>query len=330
MKLYFVCLGLLVAVRAEQKPAAAPVQERRVGEKQDNENAGPLYYRLASQSYNAQKSSPNGVNYNPQAIYSSQPLNYLSQLTLKANPSAIPAHIMYGFAPQLQSQPQPHQQQQQQHSEYEPQQIIYSQPINKQGFASAKHHAPAPAPINFSPASEVSSFRFASPLVTYSNQGVLSQVTGKLASSSATHAPQEVQPTHSPKPTALPTTATPVPYSVIPQFAYNTVGQQEQQDYDYVQSSQAAFAAAVPQRVFAMQLQAVAQKENYAQAPKQYYAVIPQQVAYSPQVGHSPAGLQFAYALAIPQGGHSNSQQVYSVPSQVKYVNANSAADYNQ
>ncbi|KAF5271906.1 hypothetical protein FQR65_LT05053 [Abscondita terminalis] len=322
MKLYIVLLGFLVAVRAEEKSAAPTIQERRGTEKEENESPGssPIYRFVQKGGGSA---SANVLSYNPQAIYSSQPINYVQQSSAKYSPSAVPAHIMFGFAPQPQQ------------FEYEPQSVAYAQPASKSA-ASGARHAAAPAPAyNFSPASEVSSFRFSSPLVTYSNQGVLSQVTGKLASSNAGQSGQESQSA----PVAKSSGAAPKPvaYSAAPQFAYNAIPQQKQeyvqapQEYAYVQApQQIAFAsAAAPHRlIYASQpSQNVASKESYEPAPRQYYAVVPQ-LAYSPQQGgHTSGGLQLAYAFA-PQGGHSNSQQVYSVPAPAKYANAQEA--YNQ
>ncbi|KAK4887176.1 hypothetical protein RN001_003447 [Aquatica leii] len=332
MKFYLVFLGFLVTVRAEERSAAPTTQERRGTDKQENDVSlsnpsvgSSAVYRNSLKSGSAHAASANVLNYNPQAIYSTQPLNYVPQSGVKYTPSPIPAHIMYGFSPQPQQ------------FEYEPQSVAYAQSAAKSAGSGSRHAAASLPAFNFSPASEVSSFRFSSPLVTYSNQGVLSQVTGKLASSSAGHSAQESQSAPVSKNSGGTAAAAPqqTVYTSVPQFAYNSVPQQKQEyvqaspEYAYVQAPQQV-AYAAPQRVvYATQpSQNAAAKESYASVPRQYYAVV-SQLAYSPQqLGHAAAGLQLAYALA-PQGGHSNSQQVYSVPSQAKYANVDAQEVYN-
>lgn len=151
---------------------------------------------------------------------------------------------------------------------------------------------PAPHPIQYSSAADVSSFSYSSPFVTYNNLGLLSQAVGKLAS-------QHVQPVRLSSKTGaqqqqIAYVAAPSP-SPVPQQIY------------YVPSSAKAAANAAtaqPQYVFAPQHQ---------QQQPQYSFVLPKSASQSqgPQYTFVPQSV----AYAVPQ----QIQQQYQHQQQVQY-----------
>ncbi|KAK5643780.1 hypothetical protein RI129_007625 [Pyrocoelia pectoralis] len=311
MKSYLVILSFVVTIWAEEKAVPVIAQQRSDAEKQEYD-AVPAYYKFSPQK-NAQIQEQL-LNYNPQVANYAQQISLVSQQQqqqAKYASAPIPAHIMYGFAPQVQQQ-----------LEYATQPVAFAQPAPKPQHAAATRHLPTPA-INFSPASEVSSFRFSSPLVTYSNQGVLQQLTGKLSAGDSVQVGQESQ-TIAPKKIA--STQQPAVYSQAPQLAHATPQEVGAQEYNYAnlpQQQQIAYVA-VPQRA-AYAAQQPQPKAAYASLPKQYYAVAAPQhtAAYTPQqLAYSPSDLQqFAYVLAVPQAGRSAAQPVYVAQQQAKYSN---------
>ncbi|KAB0798989.1 hypothetical protein PPYR_06869 [Photinus pyralis] len=299
MKSYLVLVSFIVTILAEDKPDAV-AQERSDSDKQEYET----YYKFSPQR-SAQQIPEQLLNFHQQAANYVPQVNFIPQQQ-KYAAAPVPAHIMYGFAPQVQQQ-----------LEYasQPGAATFAQSAHKPQPAAAARQLPAPQ-INFSPASEVSSFRFSSPLVTYSNQGVLQQLTGKLAAGGdASPVGQESQ-TVAPKKIAK--TSQPVAYAQSPQFAHAQESASQEYNYANLPQQQIAYVT-VPQRVAYAPQQPQA-KAAYAAAPKQYYAIAaPQQAAY-PSHAYSPSDLQqFAYVLAVPQGGRSAAQPIYVTQQQGKY-----------
>ncbi|XP_017772077.1 PREDICTED: RNA polymerase II degradation factor 1-like [Nicrophorus vespilloides] len=227
---------------------------------------------------------------------------------------------------QSQQAPQAAYQQQQYEQQYEQ---AYAQPtVTKLAPSKVAYAAQAPAQVPYSLASDVSSFSYNSPLVAYSNLGLIMQSSGKTAQAQA---PQQVQYT-SPK----------LAYSKVPQqVAYNAAPQKV--TYAAVSPQQVAYAAA-PQRVAYNSPQQVEySKVAYAAAPQIAYPQAPQKVAYqeydkaayaaAQQVTYEAAPQKVAYEAAPQKYTYEASPQKVTyeaAPQKVTYEAAPQKVAYSQ
>ncbi|XP_044254939.1 cuticle protein 16.5-like [Tribolium madens] len=176
---------------------------------------------------------------------------------------------------------------------YQPQPQAYAFPAQQyQPQTVAYQSAPQPAAKQvvaykqpYSLANDVSSFTYSSPVVTYNNLGLLSQVVGKLAGAHQAKA-------------AAPAPA-PVAYQApVQKFAYSQPAQ-----LAYAQAPQQKIVAAAPQQYFAP---APAPQQAYVSAPQQTYVSAPQAQTYQ--------AAQTYTAQTAPQSIYSQAPQYYSVP----------------
>ncbi|RZC42220.1 altered inheritance of mitochondria protein 3 [Asbolus verrucosus] len=213
---------------------------------------------------------------------------------------AQPAPVKYAAAPAAYSVPV------QQQFQYEPQQVAYRP--------------------QFSLANDVSSFAYSSPVVSYNNLGLLSQVLGKSA------APVQTKVSAAPAPAVYQAPVQKVAYAQPAPVAYAPAPVQAKVALPASQPVQAKLVAAPQLQQYLTQLpQQFAQQTYVAGSQQQAYSAAPQQQAYSaaPQSQAYSAAPQQAYTAAaqsIPQAVYSQapqyfgSQQVKQVSSGVAYA----------
>jgi hypothetical protein len=188
----------------------------------------------------------------------------------------------------------------QQQYQYQPQAqaVAYAQPgLAKYAAApadAAKLQVAAYRP-QFSLANDVSSFTYSSPVVTYNNLGLLSQVVGKIAN------PGQAKVAAAPAPVAYQAQAQKVAYPQPSPVAYAAPAQLQQAKY--------ALQAQQPQRLVAA-------------APQQYFSQVPQQAyAAAPQAAYQQAQAQAYTSQSVPQSLYSQAPQYYNAAQQAKQVN---------
>ncbi|KAK9727412.1 hypothetical protein QE152_g19185 [Popillia japonica] len=318
--------------------------------------------KSATQTESSSPSSPGGYNpvkyqsppyVAPQRVqYTPQQLNYVVQPTYK--------YLQQSTAP-VSPAPYVHQQTQQQ-PQYTQQNIAYNpQPVSKISAFPQKVYTPAaPTPAPYSLAGDVSSFKYTSPIVSYSNLGVIQQNLGK----SSAPAQQEAQtrpsysqlqsqaaatPQHNPVPQPIYTQSQPQskpqlvyrPRYQLPQVSYNPAPQQHipvpvqpqtsSPKYIYTQQSasigqnQGGPSAKLIYNQQAPVFASVSrpQQPTYQVATQKLAASAPQQ--FLPVFASVSRPQQPTYQVATQKLAASAPQQfLYTLPQQVAYSPAHS------
>ncbi|XP_022899861.2 bromodomain-containing protein DDB_G0280777-like [Onthophagus taurus] len=193
-----------------------------------------------------------------------------------------------------------------------PQKLTYT---HEQHQVSTQQQQQQHHPIQYSSAADVSSFKFQSPLVTYSNLGVLQQSIGKGA--------EQPSSRQFPHQTAQQTYQVPTHHQSAQQ---QPAQPQQQQQQTYYQQPQFVYK---PGKVELPQVTYPSQQEKlqiYSQAPQTFQTASkqPQQVVYQ-QVGtpKQAASIPQQLVYAVPQQYTVQyvQQEAHSVP-QPQYVNA--------
>ncbi|KRT85001.1 hypothetical protein AMK59_1748, partial [Oryctes borbonicus] len=265
--------------------------------------------------------APHKIQYSPP-----QQLNYVVQPTYKFLPQPTAAAPGIPYVPQ-QAQQQP---------QYTPQNVVYNtQPLSKIAPIPQKIYTPIHAsvstPAPYSLAGDVSSFKYTSPIVSYSNLGVIQQSVGRSTAPTQQEAPVRA---HYPQPSSqapviqqnpvpqpiLPTYSQPQqltyrPKLSLPQIQYNPPSQQHISVPSPV-TGLAPSPVTGPKLIYS---QTLAQGGSVAgPAPKIVYSQSPQSFATVPRP-------QPVYPISTQKIAASVPQQIlYTIPQQASYTQAQS------
>ncbi|GJQ77482.1 hypothetical protein Trydic_g20873 [Trypoxylus dichotomus] len=302
----------MVQKRASNDFAVSTVKQTAAGE---SSVSGPASGFNAAKYQSPPYVAPQKIQYSPP-----QQLNYVVQPTYKFLPQPTAAAPALPYVPQ--------QQQQQQHSQYTPQNIAYNtQPLSKIAPVPQKVYNPLQTPIStpapYSLAGDVSSFKYTSPIVSYSNLGVIQQPVGKSTAPTQQEAPVRA---HYPQPSSQ---APIIQQNSVPQAVHPTYSQQQQLIYRPKLPLPQIPYNPVAQQHIPTPVQSTGSKLIYSQtltqpgpapgpAPKIVYSQSPQSFAAVPRP-------QPVYPIATQKIASSVPQQIlYTIPQQAAYSPAQS------